>query len=119
MSLGKRILLGIIFGCAFAAILLWSAFNLEMPTRVKNILLWNVSFFVKLAGNGPLLGYDQQGNPMYEGTPVHILFYLIGIISTFPYYSIIFFLLVSIWSKLKFKSKAKRFDLDNEKNLAE
>lgn len=91
MSLGKRIFLGIFFGCAFATLILLAAFNLDLPPKVSQILLWNVRFFAKLAGNGPLLGYDQQGNPIYEGTPVHLFFGLVGIISTFPYYSIVFF----------------------------
>jgi hypothetical protein len=72
---------------------------------MRAILLWNVTFFVRLAGNGPLLGYDEQGNPMYEGTPVHAFFALIGILSTFPIYSIVFF--VGFTIKDIFKTKKK------------
>lgn len=107
MSLGKRIFLGIIFGCAFAAILLFVFFNLETPPKVLKILLWNIFFIAKLAGNGPILGYDNQGNPIYEGTSVHLLFGLIGMVSTFPYYSFIFFVFISIWDKLRSGKKAE------------
>ncbi len=106
MTVGKRILLAIVCGCFFATLLLLIAFTIEMPDKLRGVLLWNVGVFVRLAGNGPLLGYDEQGNPMYEGTPVHLIFGLIGVISTFPIYSVIFFIIFTVKDKLKEKRGA-------------
>jgi len=55
---------------------------------LSGILLWQVPLFVRLAGNGPLLGYDAAGQPMYEGTPVHLLFGLIGLAAGVPIYTV-------------------------------
>lgn len=95
MTTGKRILLSIPIGWLVAAILLVIALNIESRT-IAAILMWNVYLFVALAGNGPLLGYDAQGNPMYEGTPVHAVFGLLGALSGFLIYPAIAFVVLSI-----------------------
>ncbi len=73
-------------------------------SQVGNLMLWQVPWFVDLAGNGPLLGYDSAGNPMYEGTPVHELFALIGLAAGVPIYTIAMF----PFTWLYFRSKAAR-----------
>ncbi len=98
MTIGKRILLSITTGWLVAGILILIAFSLGSK-KIAAILLWNVGLFMILAGNGPLLGYDAQGNPMYEGTPVHLFFGFLGLLSGFLIYPLIVFLILSIANK--------------------
>jgi hypothetical protein len=106
MSLGAKfslsIMIGwsIIIGWAIACFLLIISFSIENQ-QLTAILLWNVKLFAALAGNGPLLGYDAQGNPMYEGTPILIFFALIGVLSSFVIYPIILFLILTLINKVK------------------
>lgn len=95
MSVEKRILLSIFAGWLIAGALIFIAF-IAASKKIAMILLWNVGLFVALAGNGPLLGYDAQGNPMYEGTPVHFVFGLLGILSGFLIYPMIVFVILSV-----------------------
>lgn len=100
MALWLRITISIVFGGAVALVLILAAGSGELSQPVKDALLWNVNLFVKMAGNGPLLGYDAQGNPRYEGTPVHMFFALLGLASTFPIYMVITYIILSIGNKL-------------------
>ena len=93
----------ILIGWTIAVSLLVIGSKIE-NTQILKILLWNVHFFAALAGNGPLLGYDVQGNPMYEGTPVHLFFGFVGILSSFTIYPIILFLVFNLVSKIKRKN---------------
>lgn len=99
MSIGNKIILSVIIGWIFAGIITFTALNIENETIVA-ILLWNVGLFVVLAGKGPLLGYDEQGNPMYEGTPVHIIFAIFGFVSSFLIYPIMVFLILTVINKI-------------------
>jgi hypothetical protein len=47
---------------------------------------WSVALFL---GPGPLLGYDASGQPMYEGTPIHMVAAYIGLLFGAIVYSII------------------------------
>lgn len=87
-----------------AIVLILFGTNIDNKT-VSSILLWNVSVFIALAGNGPLLGHDTQENPMYEGTPVHLIFGLFGLASGFLIYPIFVFLLLTIVDKLYLSKK--------------
>jgi len=55
---------------------------------VSGILLWQVTLLFYLVGPGPLLSYDERGNPQYEGTPIHMLVLPVGLLITFLTYSI-------------------------------
>ena|SRR5438105_15927471 len=70
-------------GWAIYIVLLIVGFNLDRPSVARSILLWNIEAFIKLAGNGPILGYDASGQPIYEGTPVHFFFGLAGLAGGF------------------------------------
>jgi 4-hydroxybenzoate polyprenyltransferase len=59
MPLWLRIVLSVLLGGPIALGLLIAGGSAELSQPVKSVLLWNVSLFVKLAGNGPLLGYDS------------------------------------------------------------
>lgn len=104
MRLGLKIFLSIVIGWIVTIVLLKVGFNVEHKL-LSAVLLWNVKFFILLAGNGPFLGYDTQGNPMYEGTPVHLFFALIGIVSGFIIYPTILFLILTLIYRIKNKNK--------------
>jgi hypothetical protein len=55
---------------------------------------------LKLVGPGPLLGYDEHGNPMYEGTPIHMLAGLVGMVLGFLVYWLLCFVLLRRWPHL-------------------
>jgi hypothetical protein len=75
-----------------------SAVQIYIGLKFFPILLWQVRIFLFIAGKGPILGYDAQGNPLYEGTPVHELAAYFGIFVGFLIYSLIFYKLFSrIW----------------------
>lgn len=65
-----------------------AAFSIENK-KVSGALMWQAAIPVYLVGPGPLLGYDEQGNPKYEGTPVHVLAGLAGLLLGVPIYSAI------------------------------
>jgi hypothetical protein len=100
MRLVAKIFISIVLGAGIAAMLLMISGSEGVSKPVKDVLLWNVNLAVKLAGTGPLLRYNSQGEPMYEGTPVHMFFGLLGLLSTFPIYMIVSFLFLTGLEKL-------------------
>lgn len=54
----------------------------------------------KLGGIG-LLGYNESGKPMYEGTPILIPILFVGFLSGLIIYPLIIFLILTIWQKFK------------------
>jgi hypothetical protein len=80
--------------------LTYAAFSID-NANMSRILLWQVTLLTKLAGPGPLLGYDDQGNPMYEGTPVHMFAALFGILMGVPIYSTLSFIALSLLARRK------------------
>ena len=103
MSTLKLIFVSILIGILVTAALTWAAFSIE-DERMSRVLLWQLKPMMYLAGPGPLLGYDAQGNPMYEGTPVHIIFGFLGLLLGVPIYSILSF--VVLWVLRRSRSKA-------------
>ena len=104
MTLGSKINLSIFIGWLVAGILILTALNIENE-KISAIMLWNVAIIGALAGNGPLLGYDAQGNPMYEGTPVHLIFAFLGLASSFLIYPIVVFLILTVINKHRLRKK--------------
>lgn len=105
MLVGKRIWLSIVIAWSIKLIplLLVIFFDNEVTVTILKIANFDAVNMLKLAGTGPLLGYDQQGQPMYEGTPVHIIFALVGFLSGFIIYPCIIFVFLSVWFWLKRK----------------
>ena len=101
MKLRVRVGIAVLIGWAFYTMLLLTAGSAEISESIKSWLLWNVPAFVALAGNGPILGQDANGAPIYEGTPVHFLFFIIGLTSGFGIYPLIVFGALTIWSRIK------------------
>ena len=75
------------------AILAWVALSIN-NRPLSSVLLWQVVLIAYLVGPGPLLGHDEQGNPMYEGTPVHMLILPVGLFFAVVFYSILSYLLL-------------------------
>lgn len=61
---------------------------------LSGVLLWQVVLIAYLLGPGPLLGHDEQGNPMYEGTPVHMLILPVGLFLCVVFYSVVSYLVL-------------------------
>jgi len=59
--------------------------------------LWQVYimslFFDTLFGPRPIWGYDSSGKPMYEGTPVDMVAFFLGLFIGFVIYTVIFYFL--------------------------
>lgn len=73
-----------------AAILL-SAFQFLAAMKFSFNILWQVTIMQMLAGPCPLLGYDSSGQPMYEGTPVHILAAYFGLLFGVAIYAVLIY----------------------------
>lgn len=77
----------------FAAILL-SAVQFLAAMKISFNILWQVNIMQMLVGSGPLLGYDSSGQPMYEGTPVHMVVAYLGLLFGVAIYSTVFYQLL-------------------------
>jgi hypothetical protein len=73
MTVGKRILLAIVCGCFFATLLLLIAFTIEMPDKLRGVLLWNVGVFVRLAGIAPFIFIFEIYQQLVFGSPFAFL----------------------------------------------
>jgi len=62
--------------------------------ELSRAILWNATLLIYLVGPGPLLGYDAQGNPLYEGTPVHAVAGYFGLALGVPVYSGVSYLIL-------------------------
>ena len=88
MSQSKPIILSFLCGVVITAVLTWIAYSIGND-KVTLVLLWYAVIPVYLVGPGPLLGYDEQGNPMHEATPVHLLAWFAGLLLGIPIYSVV------------------------------
>lgn len=101
MKLWVRIGISVLTGWSFYTMVLLIAGSAEISETVNSWLLWHVPAVVALAGNGPILGHDANGAPIYEGTPVHFAFFIIGLASGFGIYPLIVFSALTVWSRIK------------------
>jgi hypothetical protein len=108
MNLSAKILFSILAGLFLAGVLLVLAIYLKDPYW-SQVLVWHWKPIYSLAGNGPLLGYNSAGEPIYEGTPIHFLFNLIGALAGFVIYPILFSLIAVIESFLRKRRKQEIF----------
>jgi len=86
MSQSKLALVSLACGIFITVALTCAAFLIG-DKRISGVLLWQVALIVHLLGPGPLLGYDVQGNPRYEGTPIHMLILPVGLFIGVAIYS--------------------------------
>jgi len=87
MTQAKLVIVSLFCGIVITVVLTWVAFSIENK-NVSRVLLWHAAIPVYLVGPGSLLGHDAQGNPIYEGTPVHMLAGFIGLLLGVPIYSV-------------------------------
>lgn len=66
---------------------------------VTQFLLSPLALVMHLMGPPPLLGYDERGKPLYEGTPVDGFIFVIGMFLCVVFYSLISFLTFIILNK--------------------
>ncbi|MGH9796228.1 MAG: hypothetical protein ACRD5G_15790 [Candidatus Acidiferrales bacterium] len=85
-------------GVLITSLLTWVGFS-SGSRVVFWLFAWHVALMVKLVGPGPLLGYDKYSNPMYEGTPIHMLAALLGMSLGFLVYWLLSFLVLWGWPR--------------------
>jgi len=68
----KQILLSLLLAVVVSFIQFWVAI------RYSTAILWQVELMHHLVGPGPILGY-RNGQPIYEGTPVHTVAAFVGL----------------------------------------
>ena len=93
MSRSRLFTLSLLCGVLITAALTWAAFSTENRT-VSGLLLWPVTIVSYLLGPGPLLGHNDQGEPMYEGTPVALLILPLGWAFSIASYSAVSYLVL-------------------------
>lgn len=106
MTVGKRIWFSFVIGWSIKLIPLsiYALFENQMTAVIAGIA--NVDFLIagllapKLGGIG-LLGYDENGKAMYEGTPILIPLLFIGFMSGLIIYPIIIFVILTIWDRFR------------------
>lgn len=98
----------IIAGFLFAGVLLLIGVN-TATEEIRSVLLWHWKPIYSLAGNGPLLGHTADGTPIYEGTPVHVLFGLLGMFAGFMIYPVSIFIIWSLVDKFRSKQLERQF----------
>ena len=91
MSRDKLFIFSIIGGAVITIALTWTAFSID-NRKVSRVLLWQDAILLYLVGTGPPLGHDAQGNPRYEGTPMHTLILPFGFLLSIPIYSAVSYL---------------------------
>lgn len=88
---------------ALGAILL-STFQFIIAINSSVDILWQVNVMQKLVGPGPILGYASNGEPLYEGTPVHMLAAYVGLgLGVLIYFLVIYFILIKMIKSNKIK----------------
>ena len=86
----KRALLALLV--AMAA----SAAQFGLAAHFGMAVFWQVIVMHYLAGKGPILGY-ANGQPIYEGTPVHMLAAYVGVVLGVVVYWLIGYVIVKTW----------------------
>lgn len=93
---GRSVLIGWTFQILLVALLFILAANdLEVPRAIRIVLFWNVALVFWLMGSPGIMFYDQNGNSMYEGTPVDGLYFIVGVSLGFVMYPAIFYGILS------------------------
>jgi hypothetical protein len=85
------IALGIAITVALCIVFLptWDNYPLNIPAKV---LLWPITAFMQLAGAGPRIGPPEKN--MHEGTPIHVLAFILGLGFSCIFYSALSFVIL-------------------------
>ena len=92
MSRAKLFILSVTAGIVITIALTVVGLSVENET-VTGVLLWQDVILAYLLGPGPILSIDSQGNPQYEGTPVHMLILPAGFLLSILIYSSISYII--------------------------
>lgn len=109
MSRSKLVILSIVCGGVITAGLIWASASIGNE-KVSRVLLWHAAIPVYLVGEGPLLGHDEQGEPIHEGSPVGMLAGLVGLLMGVPIYSAASYLALLAITR----SGSKKGDVESE-----
>lgn len=105
MSRSKLFILSIVCGVIITVALIWASASIGND-RVSQVLLWHAAIPVYLVGQGPLLGYDAQGKPVYEGSPVGMLAGFVGLFLGVPIYSVVSYFVMRAITRSRSKGPA-------------
>jgi hypothetical protein len=102
MSVPKRLSRSLVVGVLATVVFTLLAFYFDDKT-LSPALMWQIKLFSNfvsmLMGPGPLLGYDQHGEPMYEGTPVLLFVGFFGILLGIPIYAALGYAAMALWDR--------------------
>jgi hypothetical protein len=90
MAKSKQILVAF---CIASAV---SSMQFLAATRFAGAILWQVVIMQYLVGHGPILGY-RNGQPIYEGTPVHEVAAYVGLGLGVIVYWLASYLIIKKW----------------------
>ena len=96
----KQILLSLLFAIVISAIQIFFAFYYSQK------VLWQTQLLLYFVGPGPIFGYEN-GQPLYEGTPVHELAAYTGIILGIVVYWFIGYFIIRRWYNNRLVSDAE------------
>jgi hypothetical protein len=88
MSRGNLLILSVFGGIVIAFALTALAFSVDNRT-ISGLLLWQHTLLFYLIGPRLPVGHYAHGNQMYEGTPIHLLIFPLGLLLTIPLYSVL------------------------------
>ncbi len=83
------------FLVAIVAAVSLSGLQLLAVINFSQKILWQVNTMLWFVGPGPLLGYDSNGKPLYEGTPVHLVAGIFGLLFGVVVYAVIIYILIN------------------------
>jgi hypothetical protein len=96
MTTGKRIWFSIVIGWSIKLVplLIYALFSNQITGAIAAVANFDTVLGMLMAGKGPR--FPDGG---YEGTPIHIIFGLLGFLSGFVIYPIIIFAVMTLWQK--------------------
>jgi hypothetical protein len=89
----------ILFAVVVSCVQFWVAIRFSIK------ILWQVTLMQYLVGPGPILGY-RHGQPLYEGTPVHMVAAYIGLGIGLIVYWVIGFFIIKKWHSIRIQDDA-------------
>ena len=104
--MGKILLKSLVTGIVITILCIVLVFLTENRVLART-LFFPATVIKSLMGPGPLLGYDQNGQPMYEGTPLDLFIVIFGVLLCVPFYSLlssVFFLISAHFRKSRLEN---------------